>query len=562
MARKGRPRKRGNVEIKREYTPEEQSQFKHNTMFFSVNLRGKHPNVDRLVDILFSEMEEAGYLPIHKRYQEKLKLNLRYTVMNLYTASSADPNKDILYLRSGSSYGKGTKYQKKGLTYAYFIDKVIPFLEDNDYVTQRRTGYKFDNSSQPARIRATAKFMVLAEKRSFITPPMIERYIDDKDLIIMKDDKGKIVPRPPKRPDNYQKMIDNLKLINKVINDNIILLNISNEDLAYLNKRLNNKYDNDQSTGGAISFTENQLHRVFNRRAWDKGGRFVGGWWQRIINKDDDKRPGEKYRLDITINNYPTFEADYSGLHINMLYALKKLPCPDEDVYFIPGYSNDKTFRTFVKKLLLTMINSGSGRAGARRAMADAVKGVKRNEKGKIIAHVEPLTLPAEIKSCLKADLDPLIDEFEKKHEAVKDYFYSDMGIQLMYYDSLIVEAVMCYFANEHQTPCLPMHDSFIVAYPYRDELVHIMKTAFKKLMGQDIKVEPKGDTIGRDVKQGLSDWLDDQEKGNPPRDEWKEIKEINENYSVYYRLLKQFYETRPSIELWDEVGDTPEIPF
>lgn len=562
MATRGRPGKRAKIVLDREYTPEEQAEFYHNVMFFSVNLRKRHSNVEGLVDKLFSEMEKDGLVPKQNRYAEQLKLNLRYAVMNLCTAYFADPKKDILYFRGQNRYKRGTKYHKKGLTYAYFIDKVIPFLESHGYVTERRTGYVFENSRQAARVRATAKLMHLAEKRSFITPPMIERYIDDKDLIKMKDDKGKKVKRLPKRPDNYRQMIDNLKLINKVINDNIILLKISDEDLAYLNEQLNNKFDRDQSTGGAISFTENQLHRVFNRKSWQRGGRFVGGWWQRIINKDTEIRPGEKYRMDITINNYPTFEADYSGLHINMLYALKGQPCPEEDVYYIPGYSNDKTFRTFVKKLLLTMINSRKGRAGARRAIADAVKGIKRDENGKP-SQVDPLPLPAEIKSTLKEDLDPLIDAFEKKHAAVKDYFYSDMGIELMYYDSLIAEAVMMYFSKEYQTPCLPMHDSFIVAYPYRDILVGVMKVAFKKLMKQDIKVEAKADAFKRDMEQGITDWLNDQMKRNPPRDDWKENKEINENYSKYYRRLKQFYETKPTVELWNEVGDAPEeIPF
>ena len=61
-----------------------------------------------------------------------------------------------------------------------------------------------------------------------------------------------------------------------------------------------------------------QHHKFTTRQiansSWKQGGRFYGGWWQRI--------PAE-YRPQIRINNTPTTEIDYSAHHPVLLYAQK-----------------------------------------------------------------------------------------------------------------------------------------------------------------------------------------------------------------------------------------------
>jgi len=54
------------------------------------------------------------------------------------------------------------------------------------------------------------------------------------------------------------------------------------------------------------------VRRIFSRGDWATNGRFYGGWWQQI---------GETLRQDITINNLPTVEVDYKGLHASILAA-------------------------------------------------------------------------------------------------------------------------------------------------------------------------------------------------------------------------------------------------
>ena len=48
------------------------------------------------------------------------------------------------------------------------------------------------------------------------------------------------------------------------------------------------------------------VRRIFSRGDWNCNGRFYGGFWQQV---------GSEYRKDIFINDSPTVEVDYKGLH-------------------------------------------------------------------------------------------------------------------------------------------------------------------------------------------------------------------------------------------------------
>ena len=63
-------------------------------------------------------------------------------------------------------------------------------------------------------------------------------------------------------------------------------------------------------------FTAKFVRRIFNNGSWEEGGRFYGGWWQRI--------PWQ-WRVQISVNGASdgSVEVDYSGHHIVLLYALE-----------------------------------------------------------------------------------------------------------------------------------------------------------------------------------------------------------------------------------------------
>ena len=199
---------------------------------------------------------------------------------------------------------------------------------------------------------------------------------------------------------------------------------------------------------GTVDFSKKYVRRIFNNGSFKQGGRFYGGFWQNI--------PRE-YRKYIRINYKEIVELDYSGLHINMLYAMKKLPAPEGDVYHLDGYSNDYIFREFVKRMLLVMVNA-SDRPAVRGVLFEDVYSKK------------DLELPVELGSTKAEVLDPIMDAFENKHENIKGFFCTGKGIDLQYLDSQIAEKVMLHFSKMGYA-ILPLHDSFIIYQDLEEEL-------------------------------------------------------------------------------------------
>ncbi len=297
--------------------------------------------------------------------------------------------------------------------------------------------------------------------------PWIWRDYEEEIIILRGKDKKQIEYDDS---DATIRMRNTLKRINECLGRHSILLYVKDSELAKIRDEL----------GHRIDFTQKHLRRIFNNGSFEQGGRFYGGWWQNI--------PSE-YRHLIRINGKDTVECDYSGLHVNMLYAQEKLEAPSGDVYHIDGYSNDKTCRDFVKRLLLVMINSKDQNA-TWAAMHEAVNiGGQSGSK---------LKLPQEIKSTKREDIYPIIEAFKKKHQPIAHYFNTSAGIDLQYKDSLIAEKVMSTFAIEMDYAILPIHDSFIIHHGLKEELIEAMNRAFQDTCGVDTHIDLKFNSIDR----------------------------------------------------------------
>ena len=52
-------------------------------------------------------------------------------------------------------------------------------------------------------------------------------------------------------------------------------------------------------------YNERTVRRIFNNGSFDEGGRFYGGWWERVPSR---------YRSHITIDGMPTVEMNYAAI--------------------------------------------------------------------------------------------------------------------------------------------------------------------------------------------------------------------------------------------------------
>ena len=105
------------------------------------------------------------------------------------------------------------------------------------------------------------------------------------------------------------------------------------------------------------------VRKIFSNGSFDKGGKFYGGWWQRI---------SEKQREKILMDDRETIEIDYKSLHPVLAYAKKgidfwKRTNTTKYSYFndsydvsISGIKDKEDSRAVVKLLFLTALNTNS----------------------------------------------------------------------------------------------------------------------------------------------------------------------------------------------------------
>ncbi|PKN67583.1 MAG: hypothetical protein CVU57_02455 [Deltaproteobacteria bacterium HGW-Deltaproteobacteria-15] len=511
-----------------------------NFTFLNIYRVTDHAEVKQYIKIIFQQMEAEGLVPKQSTYRSDLRANLRIVLLNLCVSYFSDPTKWVAYHRSTKPYRRGGHYHKLGLKYRYLVQKIVPFLISHKYIEHKR-GFQFSDAKKISRMRATASLMEIAIKESKVALPMIQRDLGDN-VLILRDIKRviekrtkvrgklKIVKDKEKRGRIIQyldtleplRMKTNLLVINERLRRTPILLYITDKKLALLNANLKSHPDSEKRKGGSIDFTQTQLHRVFNNFSWSQGGRFYGGWWQRV--------PRE-YRDKIRINGQYVVELDYSALHPSILYAWEKLEPPKEDLYWIDGYSNDPVFRKFVKTMLLMMVNSKS-RKSTILALRDEVK-----EQG--------LAIPSEIPKVSAEYVYPLMDAFEEKHKPIKKYFNSGAGIDLQYWDSVIAEKIMLRFSGV----ALPVHDSFIVPWHLEEELWEIMDAAFREVFAANIKVDIKYRSMEEKAKTKGVNLPENEKKLSmirlfrviPPVLASDQLERWQGQYQTYYNLLNAY---------------------
>jgi len=234
-----------------------------------------------------------------------------------------------------------------------------------------------------------------------------------------------------------------------------------------------------------------QLHAVYTDD-FNQGGRLYTGF-------GGHQGLSAAERRTIRIDDRPTIELDFGGLHVRMLYHLAGDDfSPGADVYGMPLEVLDrhpvKTFedvpglRGDFKGVLLGLVNGTGTRkqlvSNARRRLfedwhdAKTYDTYQRNRR-----ECEERQDRWEV---AKLSVEEVVNAFFTAHERIVRYFGAGIGLRLQCIDARIARYILTEFMIQNQTrvaPCLPVHDSFIVPIEYETMLREAMQRGYRLIM-------------------------------------------------------------------------------
>lgn len=406
---------------------------------FDVHKWSDYPEVTRIVEAVFGETKTLRASRNERiRGADKVKRHLRVVLIDLWAASKLSLNPYRSISKNKTDYQRESRYRKIHLKYDYLIG-IINDLVQLGYIKEK-LGYRFIGSdSKRTRIKATDKLIDKILSREYGINALVESQGQialigadgESETVILRDADENVVEYEDTASTNL--MRENLRIINRRLASSRIVLEINDTMYAEIVARINGDRDPERRT---IDFTNDQLYRIFNNSSWEQGGRFYGGWWQNIP---------KEYRKYIDINHKPTVELDYSGHHIRILYANENLNPPDEP-YDLTEYGREDQ-----KQAVLIMLNAFDEGAAVKAMAKKGIRNAKRLTKA-----------------------------LAQRHSQIQQHFFSGIGLNLMYQDSIIAEKVMLLML-ERGAVVLPVHDSFIVRNSYDRELEEIMVAVFQE---------------------------------------------------------------------------------
>ena len=325
----------------------------------------------------------------------------------------------------------------------------------NNVIGAHRNNNPFSMNQVVTEARAHTEANPLPDSRKISIPLSSTDYSASSDCIRLKDPEKKLI--------DYEEITLTTVMRERLNRWNVFLAANHHIDLLLPDIELANIYENNDADeaeedvffgyeGEQQRFVELKrirLHRVFNNATFDEGGRFYGGWWQRIPSK---------FRRRITINEYPTKEFDYSNLHAALLYAQEGLPLAD-DAYSLPTVSDQ--YRKLIKSTFFKLVNARED---------------QRITAPKIDA------LPPGM------NWQQLQDALIAKHQPIARHFRSGSGLKLQRIDSDIAEQVMLRMMADDLL-VLPVHDSFITYHGCAERVANEMKRAFREHMNADVEI-------------------------------------------------------------------------
>lgn len=419
-----------------------------NSQIIDYNRWSDQPEVDRLVTHLLKNY------PSRKRAD--FAANMKVVLLNLYQSYLISPERYVAYHRGAPHYTDlksdvESRYHKNPHISQTKLVGVVDHLVNCALIVNAVGGYFADENGSHSflsRMRATQAFVELWQEYQ-LSPAMIGRFKPDEVIIqrgvpYKDENNNKVKPlvyyRDDRNTRNMRKIVHEYNALLDSVDIRIDVDRMSSEDVDAVVQSLSDR----EHPCISVNFQQKHVYRVFNNASWGQGGRFYGAWW---IGCPSVLR---KY---ITINGLPTVELDYSGIHINLLYALEGINYAElkEDPYTLDDGVPDRSLN---KLILLTALNA-ENEVKARDAVFDQLR--QQNKLGKY-------------KLTNKQPIAAKIGLLKQKHSKIAKYIAEGEGIYLQYHDSCVIEKLLKY-AVTHSIPILSVHDSVVFPAKYKTRI-------------------------------------------------------------------------------------------
>ena len=441
------------------------SDHRSNSRPLDLHLWSEHPEINIIVDKMWQSLGEnrqANLIPKGNRKGTHPKLLLKVLLLNLYVTFLDLPTLWTGVARSANAFAPTSRYNS--LRISFKIVKLIDGLVELGYLDFIGGSNDKNNdgwNSFTSRIRPSH---ILKVEFGKCTADLFDIYNHKSKTAVLLSDfdidlQGNLIRR---RGNKLRQLIEykdtsetqSMELMLYAYNS---LLQRTYIDIGPLEKA----YVEVDTKVGVKRIPINQsnkfVSRIFSRGSWSNNGRFYGGFWQQV---------GQSYRANILINDKPTIEVDYNGIHLSILSIDKgeTFNACELEEFILPRLNKEKQTKA-LKLLVLTAIHASSKQ--------QAYKAFRGNSD---------INLTDE-------ELDKMLNFFLDLNPHLADDLFCDMGINLMYKESLIVEHVIKKFTYT-DLPILSVNESFIVQYDQILKLKEYMTEASKAVLGKPLNYE------------------------------------------------------------------------
>lgn len=368
----------------------------------------------------------------HSLSAEKRKANLLCTVANLLLLQRTNIGKEVrqpISLR---------------VTSDIYLTEAIKFLRREAYINFL-PGYSYGKGhSVTSKIYPTIKF-------DTAFPPFSDEYEANLHITFPDSELIRI-----NRDGSRGTLSNNNRRLTEGIKNKLIKINRVNLSHKIVIRKNNVEYP-----------CCTKLCAVFNENI-NRGGRLyaTGLSYQNDLRENRDS---------IFIDDEPTIELDYSGLHPRMLYAEKGIQV-ENDLYDLTDvfaeFALDPELRMLSKLALMILINSKDD-----KTIPGTLAHEVWNRHSSLRHHLsKQYGTSKEGAGIYKRVVEAVIEN----HFEISEYFNSDAGARLQKKDGKMALWI-CYAFAEKGIPILPVHDSFVVAQKYRHLLREKMIESYAK---------------------------------------------------------------------------------